>query len=113
MSVLDPAIHAPARLQLCGILAQVDDAEFSFARERLGVSDSVLSKHAKALEDAGYLTITKRSLGGRQRTWLALSTAGRTAFRAHVAELQRLASAAQLPDEVPELAEVRDPVGRT
>lgn len=95
MSGLDPAIHAPARLQLCGILAQVDDLEFSFAKARIGVSDSVLSKHAKALEDAGYLTIVKRSLGGRQRTWLALTADGRDAFRAHVAALQSLAAAAQ------------------
>jgi DNA-binding MarR family transcriptional regulator len=95
MSALDSVIHAPARLQLCGILAQVEDVEFSFAKERIGVSDSVLSKHAKALEDAGYLTVAKRSLGGRQRTWLALTPDGRTAFHAHVTELQRLAAAAR------------------
>lgn len=94
MSGLDPVIHAPARLQLCGILAQVEDAEFSFAKDRLGVSDSVLSKHAKALEDAGYLAIVKRSFGGRQRTWFALTPTGRAAFRSHVAELQRLAAVA-------------------
>ncbi|GGD78977.1 transcriptional regulator [Microbacterium murale] len=92
MSGLDPVIHPPARLQLCGILAQVDDVEFAFAKARLGVSDSVLSKHAKALEDAGYLTIAKRTVSARQRTWLALTAQGRRAFRAHMVELQRLAA---------------------
>jgi DNA-binding MarR family transcriptional regulator len=92
VSGLDPVIHPPARLQLCGILAQVDDAEFAFAKARLGVSDSVLSKHAKALEDVGYLTITKRTVSARQRTWLALTGQGRRAFRAHMVELQRLAT---------------------
>lgn len=95
MSGLDPVIHAPARLQLCGILAQVDDVEFSFAKVQLGISDSVLSKHAKALDDAGYLIIVKRTVSGRQRTWLALTADGRSAFRAHVAELQSLAAAAR------------------
>lgn len=94
MTGLDPVIHAPARLQLCGILAQVEDVEFSFARERIGVSDSVLSKHTKALEDAEYLVIVKRTVGSRQRTWLALTDEGRRSFRAHVSELQRLAAAA-------------------
>lgn len=94
MSSLDPMIHAPARLQLCGILAQVEDAEFSFVKERLGVSDSVLSKHTRALEEAGYLAISKRVLGGRQRTWLAITEFGRAAFRSHVQELQRLAAIA-------------------
>lgn len=94
MSGLDPVIHAPARLRLCGILAQVEEVEFSFAKERLGISDSVLSKHAKALEEVGYLSIAKRAVTGRQRTWLVLTPSGRDAFRAHVAELQRLAAAA-------------------
>lgn len=94
MSDLDPVIHPPARLQLCGILAQVDDVEFAFAKARLRVSDSVLSKHAKALEEAGYLTITKRTVSARQRTWLALTPQGRRAFRAHMLELQRLAAGA-------------------
>lgn len=91
MSGLEPLIHAPARLELCGLLAPVDDAEFSYLRDRIGVSDSVLSKHAKALEDAGYLRVIKKTSASRQRTWLSLTPAGREAFRAHVRELQRLA----------------------
>nr|WP_275428509.1 transcriptional regulator [Streptomyces sp. CS090A] len=46
-------IHAPNRLQICAMLAAVDSMEFSRARESLGVSDSVLSKHLKVLEGAG------------------------------------------------------------
>ncbi|MBC6493729.1 winged helix-turn-helix domain-containing protein [Microbacterium sp. 4-7] len=94
MSGLDPAIHAVARLELCGLLAPVDDAEFSFLRDRLNVSDSVLSKHAKALEQVGYLHIVKITRNGRQRTLLSLTPAGRRAFRSHVDELRRLAAVA-------------------
>ena len=95
MSGLDPAIHAVARLELCALLAPVDDAEFPFLRDRLKVSDSVLSKHAKALEQVGYLRIEKVTRGARQRTLLSLTSTGRQAFRAHVSELRRLASAAE------------------
>lgn len=100
MSGLDPAIHAVTRLELCGLLAPVDDAEFSFLRERLKVSDSVLSKHAKALEQVDYLRIDKVTRNARQRTLLSLTPAGRHAFREHVAELRRLASIADAAHEV-------------
>lgn len=88
----DPIIHAPGRLQICAILSGVDEAEFAMLRDALKVSDSVLSKHLKQLEEAGYVAVRKATLDGRQRTWLALTPAGRKAFAAHVAELQRLAA---------------------
>lgn len=99
MNGLDPAIHAVARLELCGLLAPVDDAEFSFLRDRLKVSDSVLSKHAKALEQVGYLQVEKVTRNARQRTLLSLTSAGRQAFRSHVSELRRLASLAESSPE--------------
>ena len=84
----DPVIHAPGRLQICAILSGVDDAEFAMVRDAIKVSDSVLSK----LEEAGYVKLSKAADNGRQRTWLSLTGAGRKAFAAHVAELQRLAA---------------------
>jgi DNA-binding MarR family transcriptional regulator len=90
--VFDLVIHAPGRLQICAILSGVDDAEFAMIRDRIGVSDSVLSKHVKQLEEAGYVALTKAPFDGRQRTWIGLTARGRKAFAAHVAELQRLAS---------------------
>ena len=96
---LDPVVHAPARLQVCALLSAVDEAEFAVLREETGVSDSVLSKHLKLLEEAGYLRIRKATAASRQRTWLSLTRAGRFAFKAHMAELTRLASSARLAAE--------------
>ena len=96
---LDPVIHAPARLQICAVLSAVDEADFALLREELEVSDSVLSKHLKQLEEAGYLRLRKATVGSRQRTWLSLTRAGRFAFRAHMAELQRLAAGLKLAAE--------------
>jgi len=87
----DAVIHAPGRLQICGILSAADEAEFAMMRDTLEVSDSVLSKHLKALEEAGYIKLRKAAADGRQRTWASLTGAGRAAFSDHVAELQRLA----------------------
>lgn len=87
----DPMIHPPGRLQICAMLSAVDEAEFALIRDRIGVSDSVLSKHLKLLEEAKYIALRKAPFEGRQRTWVNLTRAGKAAFVAHVAELRRLA----------------------
>jgi DNA-binding MarR family transcriptional regulator len=96
---LDPVIHAPLRLQVCAILSAVDEAEFALVREETGVSESVLSKHVKQLEEAGYVRIRKAVAASRQRTWLALTPAGRRAFADHIDMLTRLAATARIAAE--------------
>ena len=86
----DAVVHMPPRLQVCGLLAVVDTMDFALVRERTGVSDSVLSKHVKQLEEAGYVSVRKVRRASRLRTSLALTAAGRAAFEAHVAELRRI-----------------------
>ncbi len=86
----DAVVHAPPRLQVCGLLAVVDTMDFAAVREQVGVSDSVLSKHVRQLEEAGYVKVHKATRASRVRTSLALTPAGRTAFQAHVAELRRI-----------------------
>ncbi len=87
----DGVIHAPGRLQICALLSPVEDMEFATLRTAIGVSDSVLSKHLKLLEEAGYVRLRKAAADGRQRTWISFTPDGRRAFAAHVAELTRLA----------------------
>jgi DNA-binding MarR family transcriptional regulator len=91
---LDPVIHGPNRLQICALLSPVKEAEFAVLRDELGVSDSVLSKHIKQLEEAGYVELRKAKMNGRQYTWAKLSRHGRRAFKMHIEELTRLAKLA-------------------
>jgi DNA-binding MarR family transcriptional regulator len=92
--VFDALIHAPGRLQICAMLSAADEVEFGVVRDGVGVSDSVMSKHVKQLEEAGYVKLRKAAFAGRQRTWLVLTPTGRKAFAGHVAELTRLAGLA-------------------
>ena len=87
----DPVIHPSPRLQICGLLAAVDEMEFAVVRDEVQVSDSVLSKHVKQLEDAGYVRVRKATVASRVRTSLSLTAVGRAAFDGHVAELRRIA----------------------
>ncbi len=89
-ALFDELIHAPNRLKICALLAPVASLEFSVLREHLDVSDSVLSKHIKPLEEAGYVAINKSASEGRVRTWLSLSAAGRKAFKGHVDALKEI-----------------------
>jgi len=85
-------IHAPNRLQICAFLAPLEEVEFQILRVELDVSDSVLSKHIKQLEQAGYVKQRKNKSEGRQRTWVRLVEEGRRAFEEHIEELKRLAN---------------------
>jgi DNA-binding MarR family transcriptional regulator len=91
-AALDPVIHAPLRLQICAILTGAGEGTVDFAtvREILEVSESVLSKHVKQLEEAGYVAVSKITSAQRSRTWLSMTAAGRKAFAAHAAALRAL-----------------------
>lgn len=91
---IDSIIHAPNRLQICALLAPMEMAEFQFLRNALDVSDSVMSKHIKQLDEAGYVELRKQKMNGRQHTWVLLTTKGRAAFKDHVAALERLVALA-------------------
>lgn len=92
---LDAVIHAPSRLQICALLTPLEEAEFQLLRETVGISDSVLSKQIKYLEEAGYVTLRKGVANGRPRTWVGLTGQGRRAFAAHVAALQAIVAPAR------------------
>ncbi|MCX5206964.1 transcriptional regulator [Streptomyces sp. NBC_00237] len=88
---LAPLLTSPVRLSVVAALAPLDKAEFSFVRDLVEVSDSVLSKQVAALEEAGWVTVEKGRIERRPRTWLRLSDEGRTVYRQHLAALRAIA----------------------
>ena len=90
----DPLIHPITRLSICGLLAAgADWVEFAALRDAAGISDSVLSKQSRVLEDAGYLEVRKGAIGRRPRTWFRLTAEGRQAVQGHLAWLAQLEEA--------------------
>jgi DNA-binding HxlR family transcriptional regulator len=88
---LNETIHAPVRFSIVATLAGADQAEFSFVRDTVEVSDSVLSKQVATLESAGIVKVKKGYVGKRPRTWLSLTAFGRQAFQDHLAALRDIA----------------------
>ena len=73
----DPLIHPITRLSICGLLAAgADWVEFAALRDAAGISDSVLSKQSRVLEEAGYVEVRKGAVGRRPRTWFRLTAEG-------------------------------------
>jgi len=89
--VFDEVIHEPHRLRICAFLVPSAGTEFGAVREAMGLSDSALSKHLKALSARGYTRLERGHREGRQVTTVVLTAAGREALCGHVAELQRMA----------------------
>jgi len=100
----DELIHPSTRLSIVALLASADWIDFAFVRDRLGLSDSALSKQFATLEDAGYLTIGRPLSNRRRRVRVRLTDTGRTAFEGHVAALQAVIAAAEVASAAAEVA---------
>lgn len=93
----DELIHPSTRLSLMATLAAADWAEFAFLKDRLGLSDSALSKQLTTLEEAGYIATERRLSGTRRKVRARLTDTGRTAFEGHIAALQAIIAGAATP----------------
>jgi DNA-binding MarR family transcriptional regulator len=89
----DEIIHPSTRLSIVALLAAADWVDFAFVRDRLGLSDSALSKQFTTLEQAGYVSLERPVTGRRRRVQVRLTPAGRDAFRGHVAALREIVAA--------------------
>ncbi len=87
---VDELLTSPVRLSLVAALSRADEIEFGVLRDRIEVSDSVLSKQLAQLEAAGYVAVRKGYVGKRPRTWLTLSAEGRVALNQHLAALEAI-----------------------
>ena len=93
----DELIHPSTRLSIVALLAAADWTDFAYVRDRLGLSDSALSKQFATLEEAGYIAIDRPVSNRRRRVRVRLTGAGRAAFDGHVAALRAVLATADAP----------------
>jgi DNA-binding MarR family transcriptional regulator len=87
---LDDLIHSRLRLAAMAVLASVERAEFTFLRDQVKATDGNLGAHLRKLEDAGYVTATKRFAERKPVTDYRITPSGRAAFEAYVQQLALL-----------------------
>lgn len=85
---LDPLIHAPVRLAVMTLLAQVVEADFSYLKEATGATDGNLSTHLTKLEDANYIRMKKGFIGKKPRTTCTITETGRDAYSGYLAAMR-------------------------
>ena len=101
-AALDDVVHQRVRLGILSILAQTREADFTYLRETLGVTDGNLGRHLEVLNDAGYVALNKTFQGRRPRTWVTITPSGRRALNQQIATLRALIDTIDVPPMPPE-----------
>jgi DNA-binding PadR family transcriptional regulator len=87
---LNPVIHGKLRLALLALLSGVDEAEFTWLREKTGSTDGNLGAQLMKLEEAGYVAVEKRFVHRKPQTLYRMTDIGREALAQYVGALQQL-----------------------
>ena len=86
---LDPLLHSQLRLAVMSLLISLEEAEFTFIREKTQATAGNLSVQLDKLEQAGYISISKSFKGKRPLTTCKITKTGIKAFEAYVTALKK------------------------
>src|SRR5664279_1183240 len=90
MPELDPLVHGKLRLAVLSLLVGMEEADFTWLRQKTGSTDGNLGAQMLKLEEAGYVAMEKRFAGRKPQTLYRMTTAGREALANYVAALKNL-----------------------
>ncbi len=92
---LDRLIHERIRLGIVSALAADDALTFADLKEVLHATDGNLSVHARKLEEAGYIRVTKGYEDRRPRTEFRLTARGRKALENYLEQMETILTEAR------------------
>lgn len=91
---LDPIIHGKLRLAILSLLSSVDDAEFTWLRDKTGSTDGNLGAHLLKLEEANYISVEKKFILRKPVTLYRMTGQGRKALADYIRALRTLLGSA-------------------
>jgi DNA-binding transcriptional ArsR family regulator len=91
---LNPVIHGKLRLALLSLLMGVEEAEFTWLREKTGSTDGNLGAQLMKLEEAGYVAVEKKFVLRKPQTLYRVTETGRVAMSEYVSALKELLGSA-------------------
>jgi DNA-binding MarR family transcriptional regulator len=94
---LDRLIHERIRLGIVSALAVNETLSFNDLKKLLRTTDGNLSVHARKLEDAGYIAVTKSFDGRIPHTDFRLTATGRRVLEKYLAHMEALIRATREP----------------
>jgi len=90
---VDRLIHEPSRYNIMALLYVVKRAEYLFVLNQTEMTSGNLTTHAAKLEKAGYLSIQKKFVHRKPKTFLSLTSQGRKAFEVYRDGMRKLFNA--------------------
>jgi DNA-binding MarR family transcriptional regulator len=87
---LDRLIHERLRLGIVSALAAEEELSFGDLKQVLGTSDGNLSVHARKLEEAGYIKVSKAFADRRPRTVYRLTAKGRRSLETYLQQMETI-----------------------
>lgn len=84
---LDPILHSQLRLAVMSLLISVEEAEFTFLKEKTSSTAGNLSVQIQKLKDAGYIDVVKQFKDNYPQTMCKVTSKGIEAFEAYVKAL--------------------------
>lgn len=72
------------------VLISVDEAEFTFIREKINATDGNLSVHLKKLEENNYISVKKEFIDRKPVTRYKITETGRKAFEDYIKKLESI-----------------------
>ncbi|AMQ55403.1 winged helix-turn-helix domain-containing protein [Algoriphagus sanaruensis] len=89
---LDPLLHSQLRLAIMSLLIGLEEADFTFIKEKTESTAGNLSVQLDKLEKAGYISIEKSFKGKRPLTTCKITSTGVKAFEEYVENLKNYIS---------------------
>jgi len=87
---IDDVIHSRIRTAIMAVLISVDEAEFTFIRDKINATDGNLSVHLRKLEENKYVSVVKEFVDRKPVTRYKLTATGRKAFEDYIKKLESL-----------------------
>lgn len=81
---LDPLLHGQLRLAVMSLLIQLEEAEFTYLKEKTEATAGNLSVQLDKLSKAGYIEVEKTYKGRRPLTRCKMTPKGVRAFEQYV-----------------------------
>jgi len=86
---LDPILHSQLRLAIMSLLISVEEAEFTFIKEKTGATAGNLSVQVDKLKQAGYIEVVKSFRNNYPLTMCKVTPKGIDAFDNYVQNLKQ------------------------
>jgi DNA-binding MarR family transcriptional regulator len=87
---IDDILHSRIRTAIMAVLVTVEEAEFTFLKEKVNATDGNLSVHLRKLEEAGYINVKKSFMERKPVSRYKITAKGHKAFEAYIENLEKL-----------------------